>query len=207
MPVGGSHPTCAGPHKITRTPLPTPDLLQTIITPRGGTMPSRVVIRAGGSYPTKSTQRLHACTHQGHALPSATQAETANRKHQTSRTHAEANDMHQPSTKHAHNRTHTPVGMANACLKQAGSMQKPSMHKTCTKHAHNRMPTPEQEQPNACRPHATSMQNACTLQEQAQEARARIPRIPRSRHTPQNTGLTELTNAGVTVDGGRPALV
>jgi hypothetical protein len=28
-----------------------------IITPRGGTMPSRVVIRAGGSHPTKSAQR------------------------------------------------------------------------------------------------------------------------------------------------------
>ena len=170
-------------------------------------MPSRVVIRAGGSHPTKSTQRLHACTHQGRVLGSAVQAETANRMPQTSRQHAEANDMHQPSTKHAHNRTHTPAGMANACIKQAGSMQKPSMHKTSTKHAHNRMPTPEQEQPNACRPHATSMQNACTLQEQPQEARAHIPRIPRSRHTPQDAGWTELTNAGGTVDRGRPALV
>jgi hypothetical protein len=81
------------------------------------------------------------------------------------------------------------------------------MHKTSTNHAHNRMHTPEQEQPNACRTHATSMQKACTLQEQAQEARARIPRIPRSRHTPQDAGFTELTHAGVTVDGERPALV
>ena len=69
------------------------------------------------------------------------------------------------------------------------------------------MPTPEQIQPNACTPHATSMQNAGTLQEQAQEARARIPRIPRARHTPEVAGSTELTNAGVTVDDERPAVV
>ena len=115
--------------------------------------------------------------------------------------------MYKTSTNHAHKRMLTPAGMSNACTEQAGSMQNPSMHKTSTKHAHNSKHTPEQEQPNACRTHATSMQNACTLQEQAQEARARIPRTPRSRHTPQDAGLTELTNAGVTVDGERPALV
>ena len=50
------------------------------------------------------------------------------------------------------------------------------------------------------------MQNACTLQEQAQEARARIPRIPRSNHTPQDGVWTELTKAGVTVDGENSAV-
>ena len=81
------------------------------------------------------------------------------------------------------------------------------MHKESTNHAHNRMHTPEQEQPNTGITHATCMQNGFTLQEQAHEARARIPRTPRRRHTPQDAGLTELTNAGVTVDGERPALV
>ena len=80
-------------------------------------------------------------------------------------------------------------------------MQKPSMHKTSTKHAHKRMHTPEQEQPNACTTHASSMQDACTLIEQAQEARARIPLIPRSRYIPQDAGLNKLTNADATVDG------
>ena len=47
------------------------------------------------------------------------------------------------------------------------------------------------------------MQNDCTLPEQSQpeEARAHIPRIPRSKHTPQDAILTELTKAGVVVDG------
>jgi hypothetical protein len=146
-------------HKTTRIQLPTSDLLQTNITPRGGTLPSRVVIRAGGSHPTKSTQRLHACTHQGRALGSAAQAEAANRMHETSRKHAEANDMHQPSTNHAHNRMHTPAGKSNASTKQAGVTQKPSMSKTSTKLAHNHMHTPEQEQPNQSRNNQTHAQH------------------------------------------------
>ena len=48
--------------------------------------------------------------------------------HETGRKHAEADDMHQSSTKHAHNGMYTPVGMSNASTKQAGSTQKPSMH-------------------------------------------------------------------------------
>ena len=115
--------------------------------------------------------------------------------------------MYKTSTNHAHKRMLTPAGMSNACTEQAGSMQNPSMHKTSTKHAHNRKHTPEQGQPNACTPRATSMQNARILQEQAREATARIPRIPRARHTPEAAGSTELTNVGVTVDGERPALV
>ena len=42
-------------------PTTPPDPLQTTITPREGTMLARGVIRAGGSHPTKSTQRAYAC--------------------------------------------------------------------------------------------------------------------------------------------------
>ena len=63
-----------------------------------------------------------------------------------------------------------------------------------------------QNTPNACRTYAASMLKAGTLQEQAHEARARIPRSPRSKHTPQDAVLTELTKAGVTVDGKNAAV-
>ena len=51
------------------------------------------------------------------------------------------------------------------------------------------------------------MQNACTLQEQAPEARAHISRIPRSKHTPQDAIQTELTKAGVAVGDEDSAVI
>ena len=51
------------------------------------------------------------------------------------------------------------------------------------------------------------MQKACTLQEQSHEARAHIPRIPSSKHTPQDAIQTELTKAGVVVDDEDSAVI
>ena len=103
--------------------------------------------------------------------------------------------MHQPACQtHAKNKH-------EACRSQVCTRQAQNMHTIAyTRHSRNNQT------------HAQHKQEACIMPAHFQskhkkEARERIPLNPRSSHTPQDAGLNELTNAGATVNGERPALV
>jgi hypothetical protein len=151
------------------------------------------VIRAGGSHPTKSTQRLHACTHQGRALASAAQAGTAKRPIK------QAGCIHKPGQWHAQNKHNLCIQshayasrhakrMHRASMKQAEAKHVQDKHKTCRQsHAHARAETTK-------RMHKTSMKHAEYLHASTQYASVHIPLISRRRYPPQDAVLKQRTN-------------
>jgi len=96
-------------------PITPPDPLQTTITPREGTMPTRVVTRAGGSHTTKSTQRAYACRQQGPALASIICSSNNSSASTNSQWHASIRQEVFGSQWYAHNQ-HKPCTQAHACV-------------------------------------------------------------------------------------------
>ena len=120
-------------------------------------MPSRVVIRAGGSHPTRSTHRVHACTNQRRALASAAQAETAYRMYQTSMKHAEANGMHkQAQTMHT-----IACIRQQACQTQAQHKHEASRSQACARQAQNMHTVACTRQRRNNQTHAQNKYEAC----------------------------------------------